>query len=87
MLQIMNLPADLGRGRIAVQAVGEDASVRLAEFEGAWRDTGAVLYRFFPVAPGETLLTGLVTVEALSDDRTRPGAYLRIMEGSIPLRP
>ncbi len=87
MLQIMNLPADLGRGRIAVQAVGEDASVRLAEFEGAWRDTGAVLYRFFPVATGETLLTGLVTVEALGDDRTRPGAYHRIMEGSIPLRP
>ncbi len=87
MLQIVNLPADLGRSRLTVRAERDDASVPLAEFDGAARDTGAVLYRFFPVAGAASLAAGVVTVEARGYGAAGPGAYHRIMEGNVPLRP
>lgn len=87
MLQIVNLPADLGRGRLTVRAQSDDASVPLAEFDGAARDTGAVLYRFFPVAQAASLAAGVVTVEALGTGAGGPAAYHRIMEGNVPLKP
>lgn len=86
MLQILNLPTELGRGNFRLKAVREDASVRIAEFRGDDRDTADVFYRFFPVEAGKPFMAEAFTVEASGEDGTGQGGYRTIMAGNIPGR-
>jgi RNA polymerase sigma-70 factor (ECF subfamily) len=87
MLQILNPPQGIGKGRFRVNAVHKDASFQIAEFEADDRDSGGALYRFFPVDAGVSFPADGFAVDATDPTGDGAGAFRPIMRGSIPGRP
>lgn len=85
MLQILHPPEELEKGRFRLKAVGDEATLKIAEFEGDGRDSGRVLYRFFPVDVGPRLFEGSFAVDAVTD--AGYGSYREILQGAVSDRP
>lgn len=83
MLQILNPPGDLGNGRIRVTAIGDDESVRIAEFRGDARDRGGALYRFFPVEVGSSFRPGGFAVDVSPGTDGAHGEFRNVLLGEI----
>lgn len=90
MLQILNLPPELGAGPIRILAGEGEGRRAIAEFAPAEfapaesSSGGDAWYRIFPVGGADPVPTGLVAVEARDREADSNDGYRTIMEGVVP---
>lgn len=87
MLQIINLPWECAGKEVEVSAVGESARLKVAGFRLSERDSGRVIYRFFPVEGRKIAAAGKFSVSVSEPGEMSSSGRRTILEGENTGRP